>query len=155
MRVWAHSGRELAVMHGHEGEVRCVAFAPDGRRLASVGVDRIVRVWDPEAGRELAAFRGHKNTLWSVAFSPDGHRIASSGDDGTLRVWDGRPWGPERLTRRDALSLVRFLTDRAVSEAGLRNQIAADPTISADVRALALALSRGFWEARVRAMRKI
>ncbi len=66
-------------------------------------------------------------------------------------MWDGRDWGAARLIRRDALSLVRFLTERVASDADLRNRIAADPTISADVRSLALALSRDFWEARVRA----
>ncbi len=71
-----------------------------------------------------------------------------------LRVWDGRDWGAARLIRRDALSLVRFLTERVASDADLRNRIAADPTISADVRSLALALSRDFWEARVRAHAK-
>jgi WD40 repeat protein len=46
VQLWdVHSGRRLARLEGHEGKVICLAFAPDGTRLASGGYDRTVRIW--------------------------------------------------------------------------------------------------------------
>ena len=41
VRIWDPvTGREQAVLRGHEGPVECVAFSPDGRWLASGGQDQ-------------------------------------------------------------------------------------------------------------------
>ena len=103
VRVWQARGRQdVAVLHGHTGNVTDVAFAPDSRRLASVSRasmlptpgDETVRVWDVNPTATLPVLRGHSSYVYPVAFSPDGRWIASGAWDNTVRLWDAATGEP-------------------------------------------------------------
>ncbi|MDP2867142.1 MAG: hypothetical protein Q8O90_12955 [Elusimicrobiota bacterium] len=73
---------------GNSRIIYSVAFSPDGKFIASGGVDNILKLWSLEDGTAVKTFKGHRNFVNSVAFSPDGRRLASASEDGTVKIWD-------------------------------------------------------------------
>jgi WD40 repeat protein len=64
------------VLAGHKGSVNEVAVFPDRRRIASVGDDGTLRIWDI-ATKIAKTVRLSDVPLHSVAVSPDGHYVAA------------------------------------------------------------------------------
>src|SRR5216684_6368178 len=67
---------------------RCHIPSPDGTRLASVGSDTEVCLWEVEGRQPPRVLRGHTWTVYGVAWRPDGHVLATSGWDRSIRLWD-------------------------------------------------------------------
>lgn len=76
---------------GHSDLVTSVAFAPDGKSIATGSRDNSVRLWDITTGQPTRTFYGHSGEVRALAFAPKGHQLASAGDDQVVRLWDLEP----------------------------------------------------------------
>ncbi|CAN5594819.1 hypothetical protein BH10PLA2_BH10PLA2_05600 [soil metagenome] len=72
----------------HGGEITCVRFSPDGRTLATTGIDFTIKLWNVADWNLRDTLLGHQHTAYSLCFSPDGQRIFSGDRTGTLRLWN-------------------------------------------------------------------
>jgi WD40 repeat protein len=82
-------------LEGHKLPARAVAFAPDGKQLATaagdwrqMNVNGEVKLWDPATGKLLFTLPSSTGALFSVAFAPDGKTLAAAGRGGTVHLWD-------------------------------------------------------------------
>ncbi len=79
----------------------CVAFSPDGKRLATAAGEPTepdrpgeVALWDVDAEPRPRVLAGHRHTVFALAFSPDGKRLAAGDGDfdrqgeAEVKVWD-------------------------------------------------------------------
>jgi serine/threonine protein kinase/WD40 repeat protein/Tfp pilus assembly protein PilF len=76
------TGRQAAVLQGHQGSAIGVTFAPAGDLLVSRSWDGTGRLWDPWTGRHLVSFGGE-----AIALSRDGRWLASR-NGARLGVWE-------------------------------------------------------------------
>jgi WD40 repeat protein len=82
------ANNKLQMLCGHTLSVWTVAWSPDGKRLASAGPDRTIRVWEPATGSCLQVLKqAAPGNINSVAWSPDGKWLASAANCG-MQIWD-------------------------------------------------------------------
>ncbi len=73
----------------HRGAMYHVAISPDGKTLATGGLDGTIRLWDVETGKFIKCLLGHNSYVYRLAWSPDGNTLASAGaHDGSCGLWD-------------------------------------------------------------------
>ena len=70
----------------HQAIVTSMAFAPDGKYLASGSLDSSVIIWSTVGWHSSEPLGGHWLGVNHVAFSPNGRYLASGSLDGTVRV---------------------------------------------------------------------
>ncbi len=104
------AGKELSRCKGHQDWVSSLAFAPDGKALASGSGDLTARLWDVESGKERWSYHAYRVTFYwvAVAFAPDGRTVGAAGWDGIVRLLDAET-GKERLPIRGHFGWVNQL----------------------------------------------
>jgi WD40 repeat protein len=79
---------KAAAKLAHGAQVSCVAFAPDGKTLASAIQHSVlllakgeckIKLWNATTKKEQTTLPGHDNSVLALAFTPDGKALASAG----------------------------------------------------------------------------
>ncbi|WP_197440610.1 serine/threonine-protein kinase [Polystyrenella longa] len=75
-------------------EVNGLDFSPQGDKLASVGDDGTVRVWEIDwkhnQASEKLIIEAHERIAFRVLFSHDGNQIITAGNDPNVKLWDAK-----------------------------------------------------------------
>jgi WD40 repeat protein len=80
------------ILGKHRFSIHCLAFAPDGKALASgggfPGRKGEIRLWNVPSGALRATLRSHQKCVYAATFSPDGGTVATTSYDGMVKLWD-------------------------------------------------------------------
>jgi RNA polymerase sigma factor (sigma-70 family) len=76
--------------------LQAIARSPDGRLLATIGLDGAFRIWDAMSRKLLRSFPAVKGQC-NVAFSPDGQWLTAGGYHGEVGLWD--VWTGEQILK--------------------------------------------------------
>lgn len=90
---------------GHASGVTAVAWAPNGKYIASGGNDHTIRIWNAKTGADLLILHGLSGGVPAISWSPDSMHIASTtagpsvsggppASENAVRVWNvttGKP----------------------------------------------------------------
>jgi len=87
-RVGAGDQSLLRVFTGHFGDVKSVAFSPDGTKVLTGSNDRTARLWETVSGKLLMTLTSHTDWVRSAAFSLDGTKVLTGSNDRTARLWE-------------------------------------------------------------------
>src|SRR6266436_2076129 len=81
----------------HDDGVSALVYSPDGRFLASLCRDRVVRLWEAGTGRLVYRFQEPDIEFHALAFAPDGKTLVAAGGNvqtggsHAVRCWDTVP----------------------------------------------------------------
>jgi WD40 repeat protein len=90
--IWdVATGTNVLTLRDSAHGFNALAFSPDpeGRWLASGGLDSTVKVWDARTGICLHTFRGHQDKVRRLQFVrlPEGLHLVSASSDQTVKFW--------------------------------------------------------------------
>jgi WD40 repeat protein/tetratricopeptide (TPR) repeat protein len=98
VRLWDAGGlSQRSYLHGVGDNVYCLAFAPDGKVLATGARDGQVTLWDMNPRMERATLSAQGEPVSVLKFSPDGKSLAGGGSK--LSAWSTAT-GQSRLPGR-------------------------------------------------------
>ena len=89
IRMWETSNwQEIASYSGHSQGIINLAFAPDGTRFASIGMENTLIQWEIDSGNMTLPEPVQVTSVTSIVYSQDGKLIATGGNDFKINFWD-------------------------------------------------------------------
>lgn len=128
-RIWdVGSGKIIAVLQGHTGDILTASFHPKADRAVTGGEDFTARVWDLTTGRTICVMEGHIYHVVFAEFDANGSRIITGAIDNWVKVWNAGSGelvqtlrGHEQGIQCGALSPDRTVCVTGSREGGIRS----------------------------------
>ncbi len=80
--------QKIKELSGHKAGVTDLEFSPDGKLLASAGLDRKLQMWVVDHEEDLPIVMDNNNgNVWHVAFAKGSNYLVASCNDGEIRVY--------------------------------------------------------------------
>ncbi|ORC86315.1 uncharacterized protein TM35_000291970 [Trypanosoma theileri] len=89
---FADTMKPYLVLFGHKLPPTAAAFSTDGTLVASVGMDKSLRLWGTDFGDCHRAIHAHDDYVTQVAFLEGTHQLLTVSLDGSVKHWDGDNW---------------------------------------------------------------
>jgi WD40 repeat protein len=89
VKVWGgEKTQEIEVYMGHQGYIasHSLAFSPDGNRIASGGLDKVLKVWNLDMNRVLKTLQNN-GEIWGIKFLPNRIELLAK-DEHNIKLWD-------------------------------------------------------------------
>ncbi len=82
----------IDVKHGHEQDVKAIAWHPSGELLVSVSYDEAFKFWKESEDTDewecvLTVQAAHAGTVWDARFDERGEYMVTGGDDNCVKLW--------------------------------------------------------------------
>src|SRR5262249_19144559 len=71
----------------HEGDVKALAYSPDGSCILTGSQDGVARLWEAATGKPVGESLQHRHSVWAVAYSRDGRRFLTASST-EARTWE-------------------------------------------------------------------
>ncbi|ORX40750.1 putative transcription corepressor [Kockovaella imperatae] len=84
--------KALTRLVGHTADIIDLAWSRDDSMMASVGLDKLVWIWDGQSFDRLRKIDLHGDFVKGVCWDPVGNFLATQSDDKTVKIWDTANW---------------------------------------------------------------
>lgn len=103
--LMGESPRLVIDSHGHSGMIKDLVFTPDGSKMISVGMDKVIRVWSVSSGDLVRSIRteigdAEDGKHYACAISPSGRFLAVAG------------WGISQGEKYGVISVIDLVENR-------------------------------------------
>jgi WD40 repeat protein/tetratricopeptide (TPR) repeat protein/serine/threonine protein kinase len=120
LKLWDLASRQELATLAREEWAGLVAFAPDGKTLASAFGSGAIKLWDVAARRVRSILGRSRVGLNCLVFSPDGKLLASGGGERSVGVWNLATYKEQHLFlgQTSSITSVAFSSDSQLLAAG-------------------------------------
>lgn len=92
LRCWSANEKQpklkWEVTDAHDGWLRDLAVSPNGKRFATCGLDKMVRIWTTADGKPSTELAEHADEVFATCWHPDGKHLVTGDLKGRVCLWD-------------------------------------------------------------------